>query len=64
MCEVEFGFATEKKEWDSKAVQVSLDSLLKQQFSFMLIESEMELALAALNAAIEGMRLNSYGEAA
>lgn len=30
----------------------------------MVVESEMELALSALNAGIEHMKLTSYGEAA
>lgn len=66
MCEVDFGFSSDKdkKEWDAKHVQLSLDQLLKQSFSFMVEESKMELALSALNAAIEHMRLTSYGEAA
>lgn len=64
MCEVEFNFSDDKKEWDSKAATIALDSLLKQQLSFMLVESEMELGLQALNAAIETMRLTEYGEAA
>ena len=60
MCEVDFAFATDKKDWDPKHIGLSLDQLLKQSFAFMIEESKMELALSALNAAIESMRLTSY----
>jgi DNA mismatch repair protein MSH2 len=60
MCEVEFAFAQDKKDWDAKHISLSLDQLLKQSFAFMIEESKMELALSALNAAIEAMRLASY----
>jgi len=64
MCEVDFAFSADKKEWDTKYVQLSLDQLLKNNFSYMIEESKMDLALSALNAAIEHMKLTSYGDAA
>jgi DNA mismatch repair protein MSH2 len=63
MCEVEFVFSSEKKEWDTKQINLTLESLLKTSFSFMIEESKMDLALSALNAAIEAMKLTTYGNA-
>lgn len=63
MCEVDFAFSSDKKEWDPKNVSLSLDQLLKTSFSYMIEESKMELALSALNAGIESMKLTSIGEA-
>lgn len=63
MCEVDFAFSADKKDWDPKNVQLALDQLLAQSFSFMIEESKMELALAALTAGIESMKLTSFGEA-
>jgi DNA mismatch repair protein MSH2 len=63
MCEVDFAFHPDKKLWDAKNVGLALDQLLTQSFSFMIEESKLELALAALNAGIEHMKLTSIGEA-
>jgi DNA mismatch repair protein MSH2 len=64
MCEVDFSFSADRKDWDHKDVHISLEQLLKTSFSFMIEESRMELALQALNAAIETMKLKNYGEQA
>ena len=63
MCEVDFSFSQDKKEWDPKNVSLALDQILKTSFSFMIEESKMELALSALAAGIESMKLTSFGEA-
>jgi hypothetical protein len=62
LCEVNFEFSVDKKLWDPKIVLLSLEQLLKGNFAFMIEESKMDLALSALNAAIEHMKLTSYGE--
>ena len=57
MCEVDFQFSSDKKEWDHKNVGLALDKLLKDSFAYQVEESQMELALAALNAAISHSKL-------
>ena len=57
MCEVDFQFSTDKKEWDPKNVNLALDKLLKDSFAYQVEESQMELALSALNAAISHSKL-------
>ena len=57
MCEVEFAFSNDKKEWDHKNVNLALDKLLKDSFAYLVEESSMELALSALNAAISHSKL-------
>ena len=58
MCEVDFA-AGNKKDFSSNQINHTLNSLLKESFSYKLEESEMELALAALSAAIDYMNLKS-----
>jgi len=56
MCEVEYVVGN-KKEFTASAVAHSLNSLLKEKFDHKIEESEKELGMAALNAAIEHMKL-------
>jgi DNA mismatch repair protein MSH2 len=58
MCEVEYTVGN-KKDFSSNQVQHTLNSLLKESFSYKIEESEMELALAALSAAIDHMNLKT-----
>lgn len=58
MCEVDFA-AGNKKDFSSNQINHTLNSLLKESFNYKLEESEMELALAALSAAIDYMNLKS-----
>ena len=58
MCEVDFA-AGNKKDFSSSQINHTLNSLLKESFNYKLEESEMELALAALSAAIDYMNLKS-----
>ncbi len=58
MCEVDFAQGN-KKDFSTNQIQHTLNSLLKESFNYKLEESEMELALAALSAAIEHMNLKS-----
>ena len=62
MCEVAHEFSSDKKSWEAKNVGLQLDMLLKESFSFAIEESAMDLALGALNAGIEHMKLVEYGE--
>jgi hypothetical protein len=48
MCEVEFAFAQNKKDFSSTSIQHVLGTLLKENFSYKVEESEMDLALGAL----------------
>jgi hypothetical protein len=57
MCEVEFAFAENKKDFTSQGIQMPMSTLLKESFAFMIEESEMDLALGALNAGIAAMNL-------
>ena len=57
MCEVDFAFAENKKDFNGQNIQTSMNSLLKQSFSYMIEESEMDLALSSLNAGIIAMNL-------
>lgn len=59
MCEVEFAFADNKKDFNSQHIQLAMNTLLKQSFAYMIEESEMDLALGALNAGIISMNLLS-----
>ena len=58
MCEVDFAVGN-KKDFSSNQINHTLNSLLKESFNYKLEESEMELALAALSAAIDYMNLKS-----
>jgi hypothetical protein len=58
MCEVDFAVGN-KKDFSSNHINHTLNSLLKDSFNYKLEESEMELALAALSAAIDYMNLKS-----
>lgn len=58
MCEVDFTFSENKKDFTSSRIQFTLTPLLKENFAYLLAESEMELALSSLNAAILEMNLN------
>ena len=64
MCEVQFDFTDNKKDFSGQNVQYNLQQLLKENFSYMITESEMELALGALNAGIMSMQLLSQFETA
>lgn len=57
MCEVDFSFTDNKKDFSAQNVQHVLESLLKENFSYLITESEMDLALGALNAGINSMQL-------
>ena len=57
MCEVDFSFAENKKDFNCTNIQSVMNTLLKQSFSYMIEESEMELSLGALNAGIITMNL-------
>jgi len=52
MCEVDFAFSDNKKSFSGQHVEQTLSNLLKDNFSYMVTESEMDLALGALNAGI------------
>ena len=56
MCEVEFALGN-KKEFSSSTIQYTLNNLLKESFNYKIEESEMDLALGCLSAAIEYMNL-------
>lgn len=58
ICEVDFAIGN-KKDFSTNQVQHSLNSLLKESFNYKLEESELEVALAALSAAIDHMNLKS-----
>ena len=55
MCEVDFTFSENKKDFSGHNIQYTLQTLLKDNFSYMVTESEMDLALGALNAGILSM---------
>ena len=57
MCEVDFVFSENKKDFIGANIQYSLNNLLKENFAYMVTESEMDLALGALNAGIINMHL-------
>lgn len=57
MCEVNFTFCENKKEFAANDVRLALDNLLKENFAYLVTESEMDLALGSLNAAILAMQL-------
>ena len=57
MCEVDFIFAENKKDFTSANIQNAMSLLLKQSFAYMIEESELDLALGALNAGIIHMNL-------
>jgi hypothetical protein len=57
MCEVDFTFAENKKDFTSANIQNAMSVLLKQSFAYMIEESELDLALGALNAGIIHMNL-------
>lgn len=48
-----------KKDFTAFQIQHTLNSLLKESFSYKLEESEMEIGLGALAAAIETMNLKT-----
>ena len=64
MCEVDFTFSDNKKEFSHVNIQTTLAPLLKDSFAYKLEESEMELALGALNAGIFHMSLLSHCDTA
>ena len=57
MCEVEYDYPENKKDFSGQHIQSSLEKLLKENFAYMITESEMDLALGALNAGIISMSL-------
>ena len=52
MCEVNFAFNENKKDFSGVDVRSHLETLLKENFAYLVTESEMDLALSSLNAAI------------
>ena len=64
MCEVDFSFTENKKDFSAQNIQLTLNTLLKQSFAFKMEERDMDLALGALNAGIEMMGLTQNGETA
>lgn len=62
MCEVDFAFSDNKKSFSGQHVESTLMNLLKDNFSYMITESEMDLALGALNAGIIEMQLGMQFE--
>jgi len=48
MCEVEFSFANNKKDFGITNINHTLGVLLKENFAYKVEESEMDLALGAL----------------
>lgn len=64
MCEVEFSFSGNKKDFYTNNIQNVLGTLLKENFAYKVEESEMELALGALQAAIDSMGLLQLDETA
>jgi hypothetical protein len=57
MCEVDFSFSDNKKDFTNQKIQFTLAPLLKENFSYLIQESEMDLALSSLNAGILEMNL-------
>ena len=57
MCEVNFSFSENKKDFTSKQIDNILAPLLKEKFEYKMQESELELALGALNAGIQHFSL-------
>ena len=53
LCEVDFSFAENKRDFSSQSIESTLEPLLKEKFAYQLGESELELALGALNAGIQ-----------
>jgi len=60
MCEVNFNFSENKRDFSGQTVQEDLQRLLKDNFAYMITESEMDLALGCLQAAITSMQLLSH----
>ena len=56
MCEVEFIIGN-RKDFDHRQVNSSVGSLLKENINYKIEESEMELALSSLNAAVNYMSI-------
>ena len=46
MCEVDFSFPDNKKQFSSQGIENALEPLLKEKFEYKMEESELELALA------------------
>lgn len=55
LCEVDFSFSQDRKQFNPSGIQLRLTPLLKENFAYLLSESEMDLGLGALSAAIEAM---------
>ena len=58
MCEVDF-IVGNKKDFTVFQIQHTLNTLLKESFNYKIEESEMELALGGLHAAIEHLNMAS-----
>ena len=58
MCEVEHVIGN-KKDFDSRNIQNTLNIVLKDNINYKIEESEMELALGCLQAGIDYMNLRS-----
>ena len=59
LCEVDFSFPDNKKQFSSQGIENALEPLLKEKFEYKMEESELELALGALNAGIMHLALAS-----
>ena len=58
MCEVDHVIGN-KKDFDSRNIQNTLNIVLKDNINYKIEESEMELALGCLQAGIDYMNLRS-----
>ena len=59
LCEVDFSFPDNKKWFSCQEIENKLQPLLKERFEYKMKESELELALGALNAGIMHLSLAS-----
>ena len=57
MCEVKFKLSDKKSDFSSKEIETTLMPLLKEKFDHKIQESQLEMALGALNAGIKQMNL-------
>ena len=57
MCEVKFKLSDKKSDFSSKEIETTLMPLLKEKFDHKIQESQLEMALGALNAGIKHMNL-------
>ena len=64
LCEVDFCFSDDRKQFQCKEIETTLAPLLKESFDYNMEESTLELALSALNAGINNMHLTSFPDTA